>query len=116
MRRLCPACKKQQKTLPLDKLKAYDIDPEYFKDATVYAAAGCPRCHNGGYKGRAAIMEVLKVDAGLRRDILTGLSSKEIGAKAAAKGMLTLKDIGLIKVTEGLTSIDAALQATGGGE
>jgi type II secretory ATPase GspE/PulE/Tfp pilus assembly ATPase PilB-like protein len=61
-------------------------------------------------------MEVLKVDAELRRDILSGLSSKEIGAKAAAKGMLTLKDIGLIKVTEGLTSIDAALQATGGGE
>jgi type IV pilus assembly protein PilB len=116
VRRLCEACRKETKKLPADKLEAYEIDPEMFKDCTVYAAAGCPRCHNTGYKGRAAIMEVLQVDAELRRDILTGLSSKEIGAKAVEKGMLTLKDIGMIKVKEGVTSLEAALAVTGGGE
>lgn len=116
IRKLCPACRKEQKKLPLDKLRAYDVDPEYFKDVTVYQAVGCPRCHNVGYKGRSAIMEVLRVDKELRQDILSGLSSKEVAAKAVANGMLTLKDIGLIKVKEGLTSLDAALQVTGGGE
>mgnify|MGYP000049867156 CR=1 FL=1 len=98
-----------------DKIVKYLPDlTEAMNDITIYQAAGCPRCHNIGYKGRSAIMEVLPVDKELRRDILSGLSSKEIGAKARAKGMLTLKDVGLTKVKEGLTSLDAALQVTGG--
>jgi len=50
----------------------------------------------------------------IRYDILRGVSSKEIAAKAKKNGMLTLKDIGLIKVKAGLTSIDSALETTGG--
>ncbi len=116
IRCLCEGCKKESKKLPLDKLRSYDVADDYFEGARVFAAGGCPRCHNTGYKGRAAIMEVMRVDKELRHDILKGVSSKEIAAKARSKGMLTLKDIGLLKVKEGITSIDAALQVTGGGE
>jgi type IV pilus assembly protein PilB len=115
LRKLC-ACKKPAGDLPLEKLKAYEVDPALFEGATIYGPGGCPKCHNSGYKGRAAIMEVLRVDRETRRDILHGLSSKEIAAKAKEKGMLTLKDIGMEKVKEGITSIEAALTVTGGGE
>lgn len=116
VRKLCTACKTKMKTLPLKKLKIYGIDPDLFKDCTVYEAKGCPKCHGGGYKGRMAIMEVLRIDREMRRDILKGISSKEIAAKAQQKGMLMLKDIGMRKVKEGITSIDAALEVTGGSE
>jgi len=114
LRKLCSACKKEQKNLPLEQLKAYGIDPDFFKGTTVFQAVGCPRCHNSGYKGRAAIMEVLTVNKEVRYDILKGISSKEIAIKAKDRGMLMLKDIGLIKVKDGVTSIDGALECTGG--
>jgi len=114
IRKLCTACKKPLDKLPDKILGEYGVDPAVFKGGNVHGARGCPKCHNSGYKGRAAIMEVLTVDRELRRDIVKGLSIKEIATKARSKGMLTLKDIGLIKAKEGLTSIEEALLVTGG--
>lgn len=116
LKKLCPACKKESHELPVDKLRSYGINPEIFNGVTVYEPQGCPKCRNTGYKGRMAIMEILPVDKELRLDILKGLSAKEIAARAVTKGMLTLKDIGMLKVKHGLTSIEAALSITGGGE
>jgi type IV pilus assembly protein PilB len=115
MRRLCAACKKPIEGIPDKTLSIYHIDHEYFKGSQLYGASnGCPKCRGTGYKGRIAIMEVLPMSKDLRQDIMSGISAKEIGAKAHAKGLLTLKDVGLQKVKDGLTSIDAALETTGG--
>jgi len=95
-------------------LREYGIDPEIFKGCNIMTTKGCPKCHNSGYKGRAAIMEVLTVDRELRNDIVKGLPIKEIAAKAKQKGMLTLKDVGMNKAKEGITSIEEALSVTGG--
>jgi type IV pilus assembly protein PilB len=114
IRKLCSACKKEQKSLPLEQLQAYGIEASFFEGVTLYQAGGCPRCRNTGYKGRAAIMEVLTINSELRKDILRGVSSKEIATKARAKGMVTLKEIGLMRVKEGVTSLGAALETTGG--
>ena len=114
LRRLCNACKKPIQELPLDLMKQYNVDPKMFEGATVLGPNGCPKCHGSGYKGRAAIMEVLTVNRELRQDIVRGLGIKEIANKAKQRGMLTLKDVGLRKAKEGLTSIDEALSVTGG--
>lgn len=114
LRKLCSACKKPLEKIPYDLLKQYEIDPDMFKGSNVHGPKGCPKCHNSGYKGRAAIMEVLTVDRELRQDIVRGLGVKEIADKARKKGMLTLKDIGLIKSRDGLTSIEESLSVTGG--
>lgn len=114
IRRLCKACKKKLDKLPLDVLETYHIDPEQFKNVTIYGPGGCPKCNNSGYKGRIAIMEVLPMMKWLRQDILAGTSIKVISEKAKAAGCLTLKDVGLRKVVEGLTSFQAALEVTGG--
>lgn len=116
MRRLCATCKKPTDSLPVEKLRSYDVDPAFFKGFTIYGPGGCPKCHKSGYKGRIAIMEVLPIDREFRNDVLKGVSSKEIADKAKKKGLLSLKDIGMIKARDGLTSIEAALEVTGGGE
>ncbi|MDI6773808.1 MAG: ATPase, T2SS/T4P/T4SS family [Verrucomicrobiota bacterium] len=116
LRKLCPSCKKPAKELQTKLLRGYNISPELFDGVTTYEAGSCMKCRNSGYKGRMAIMEALPVDRELRADILNGLSSKDLAAHAKKKGMLSLKEIGLNKVRDGITSLDAALSITGGGE
>jgi len=114
LRRLCPACKKPADKLPEAMLREYGIDPDIFKGTNIHTTKGCPKCHNSGYKGRAAIMEVLTIDRELRKDIVKGLPIKEIAMKAKNRGMMTLKDVGMNKAKEGITSIEEALSVTGG--
>ncbi len=111
-RKLCPACRKKTELTP-QILESNHIDPEIFKDSTVFGPTGCPRCTNG-YKGRGAIMEVLLVDDEIRQGILAGMNTGQIRELAIKKGMVSLKQAGLVRVKEGLTSLEAALAVTGG--
>ncbi|OGV68680.1 MAG: hypothetical protein A2283_20595, partial [Lentisphaerae bacterium RIFOXYA12_FULL_48_11] len=112
-RRLCPACKKET-PLNLKLLEEHGIDPAIFKDAKIFGPQGCPKCHGIGYKGRAAIMEVLPVDEEIRLLILRQAITDELRRKAEEKGMLTLRGAALLKVKEGETSVDAAVKITTG--
>ena len=121
-RKLCTACRTQV-ALPLDVLKANRIDPEFFKDVKspggegyipIYKAVGCPKCNGTGYKGRGAIMEVLPVTERIKELIMKGATSGEIRDAAQAEGMMTLKYVGLKKVKEGVTSLEDAMELTGG--
>jgi type II secretory ATPase GspE/PulE/Tfp pilus assembly ATPase PilB-like protein len=111
-RKLCPACKKEEAITP-EMFELNHIDPEIFKGATVYGPGSCPRCNNG-YKGRGAIMEVLLVDEDIRQAILSGKNTGEIRQIAISRGMVSLKQAGLQRVRDGLTSLEAALAVTGG--
>ncbi len=112
-RKLCPSCKKPT-ALPADVLKANHIDPEFFGNTTIYGPRGCPKCNFLGYKGRGAIMEVLSVDEHVREAVIRGNSTAEIRELARKNGMVGLKEAGLRKVRDGLTSLEAALEVTGG--
>jgi type IV pilus assembly protein PilB len=110
-RKLCTACKKVT-TYPADIMTRNHIDPEFFKGAKLYKAAGCPRC-SGGFKGRGAVMEVLLVNEAIREAILRGANTTEIRDLAKQHGMISLKDCGLTRVRDGVTSLEAALEVTG---
>ena len=113
-RRLCPYCKTPMEgTFDAQMLEANEIDPHAFDGATIYDAVGCPKCNGSGYKGRGAIMEVLPISDDVRAAIVKGLPSDAIRKIAVKEGMMTLKDVGLLKVREGLTSLKAALAVTG---
>ncbi|MEI7436018.1 MAG: ATPase, T2SS/T4P/T4SS family [bacterium] len=112
-RKLCPFCRQEARPAP-EILIANHIDPAFFKGATLYEAVGCTKCGNTGFKGRGAIMEVLPVDEDIRECILRGVSTADLRAKARQKGMLTLKEVGLQKVRDGITSLKSALEMTGG--
>ena len=111
-RKLCTACKK---TVQIDEeiLKVNHIDPALFEGAKLYQPVGCPRC-TAGYKGRGAIMEVLVVSEPIREGILRGSNTKEIRELGRENGMVSLKDAGLARAKDGITSLEAALEVTGG--
>ena len=107
-RRLCSKC-----------CKPYELPPEILKDLEVkeqlntYQAAGCSYCNNTGFFGRIAILEVLMIDDYIRQLIIKKGSLEEIKDYAIKKmGMRTLRDDALLKVKQGLTTLDEALRIT----
>ncbi len=111
-RKLCPFCKKPMEVEP-EILAANRIDPSFFEDSTIFAPGGCPKCNGIGYKGRGAMMEVLPVTDAIREATVKGAASAVIRDIAVKEGMITLKEAGLLKVKNGITSLHAALEVTG---
>ena len=112
-RRLCPSCRVE---VPLneDLLDANHVNPDDFEGVKVFGPGGCPRCRNSGYKGRGAFMEVLPISPSIRDLIEHGANIETLRAAAIRDGMITLKEIGMRKVREGITSLEAAFEVTGG--
>ena len=112
-RRLCPACRRRR-TFPEDLLRANRLDPDVFRGVTFFESAGCPKCANLGYRGRAALMEILMIDDTVREQILKDANAVRIREIAVAGGMKTLRDVGMDKVRDGITTIEEVLRATTG--
>lgn len=111
-RKLCPHCKKETEITPM-VLSANQIEPDFFDAMPVYAANGCLKCNNIGYRGRGALMEVLPISDAIREAAIQGRASDVIRDIGVREGMVTLKEAGLLRVREGITSLDAALEVTG---
>ncbi len=112
-RKLCPFCK-QPVDVDLEMLEMNKVDPAPFKGVTVYGPVGCPKCHGSGYKGRGAMMEVLPISPKIRALVEKGGDADLLKKLALEEGMVTLKEAGMIKVRQGLTSLQAAFEVTGG--
>jgi len=110
-RKLCPVCKKEI-DIPKEILEKNRIDPEQLADTQFYQLAGCPKCNNIGYKGRGGIMEILLVDEVLRRTILNNQEADAIAKIAIQNGMKTLREAGLDRVRNGLTTLEEILRVT----
>jgi type IV pilus assembly protein PilB len=98
-RRLCPHCKRPSQ-LPDSVLADYGL-----ADTDIFEALGCVRCANTGYRGRLGIYEVMLLTPEIRAALLDGASSEGIADLAVAHGMRRLRDDGMAKVRDGLTSI-----------
>jgi type IV pilus assembly protein PilB len=109
VRRLCQKCKVPHK-LPEKALLDIGYTPEEVKSVSVWKAAGCDACNNMGYKGRVGLYEVMRVDEEIREMILVRAQSREIKKKAMEKGMKTLRRSGLIKIRNGVTSVEEVLR------
>jgi type IV pilus assembly protein PilB len=77
---------------------------------TLYRSKGCFRCSNTGYKGRVGVYELLLVNEEIRRLTLKHASSSEINDAAVASGMVTLRQDGLRKVKQGITSVEEIMR------
>jgi len=109
VRRLCQKCKAPHK-LPEKALIDIGYSPEEAKSVPVWKAVGCDACNNMGYKGRVGLYEVMPVDDEIREMILVRAQSREIKKRAMEKGMKTLRRSGLIKIKNGITSIEEVLR------
>ena len=112
-RKLCPFCKKPV-DVDLEMLETNKVDPKPFEGVQIFGPGGCPKCHNTGYKGRGAMMEVLPISPKIRGLIEKGGDAELLKTLALEEGMVTLKEAGMIKVRAGITSLQAAFEVTGG--
>jgi type IV pilus assembly protein PilB len=99
VRMLCKHCKR------LQKVSEAVLAEHGLAGAEPYEAVGCSRCGGSGYRGRLGLYEVMSVSERIRALILERASVDEMVAVAVGEGMLRLRDDGLVKVREGLTSI-----------
>ena len=78
----------------------------------LFKAVGCPSCAQSGYSGRTVIHELLIVDDNTRSLIIKNSDSGTIKKAAIEHGMTTLRDDGITKVLQGITTVDELMRAT----
>ena len=85
---------------------------EEAKKLKLYKGRGCDVCLNTGFKGRVGLYEVMEVTDELRELIIIGASAIELRRKAIELGMITLRESGLCKLREGITTIEEVVKET----
>jgi type IV pilus assembly protein PilB len=110
-RRLCEACKRPV-TVEARVVRANGFTIEE-DEVEVFEAAGCARCGGTGYKGRVGLYEVMTVNDEIRRLAVGRASADAIAEAAVASGMRRLRDEGLVKVRDGLTSFAELARVSG---
>jgi type IV pilus assembly protein PilB len=105
---ICPQCKEE-----------HPVPPEVLQEIgwtgppiTPMRGSGCTNCGGTAYKGRIAIYEVMAMTDAVREQVLSGATAMDIKRTAIQNGMKTLRQSGLTKVAEGVTSIEEVLRVT----
>ncbi|MGA9751198.1 MAG: type IV-A pilus assembly ATPase PilB [Acidobacteriota bacterium] len=111
VRRICKECKEEFK-LPRKALQDLGYSDEEVDTVKVYKGRGCPTCNNSGYKGRVALMEVMEMSEQLREMVLMGANAVELKRQALQEGMITLRRSGLVKISNGVTTIEEVVRET----
>jgi len=83
---------------------------------TLYRGHGCNRCNGSGFYGRIGIFELMEMNTELRDLAFAKAPTGEIREKARAYGMLTLREDGLRKVIQGITSVEEVVRVCGTGK
>ncbi len=111
VRRICSKCKVSH---PLPPQALIDIGFSAEDAATVVPmrGTGCDACNNTGYKGRVGLYEVLEITDQLRELVLVGASALDLRRKGIEEGMITLRQSGLLKVKEGVTTTEEVTRET----
>jgi type IV pilus assembly protein PilB len=110
-RKICDNCKEEEKVSESTLLKV-GFPPDQIKDVKCHMGKGCPECNQTGYRGRIAIHEVMPIGDELKELILQGAPAVEIKKEAVRLGMATLRQSGIKKVMNGITTIEEILRVT----
>jgi type IV pilus assembly protein PilB len=111
VRRVCHACQVPHPT-PVPALLDVGFSPELAESVVPNAGRGCEKCNNTGYKGRVGLYEVMEITDELRELILVGASALELRRKAIDEGMVSLRQSGLRKIADGVTTIEEVVRET----
>ena len=110
VRKLCKYCKEayepDQHELTLMGKHKEDLPGK------IYRAKGCKACDNTGYKGRLALLEILKMNSELDDMLVHGATAKEMKEAAYEQGFVTLADDGIRRVLDGITSLEEVTRVT----
>ena len=113
LRRLCPSCKREIERPPVPALKkAGFTDEDLAKDWKLYRPVGCDSCRGKGFKGRVGVYEVMPITEEMQRVIMNNGTEVDIMNMAYKEGMVDLRRAGLLKVMQGLTSLEEVIAHT----
>jgi len=102
VRRVCPRCRALSQAVAEEQI-AYEREMNQ-KQTEFYYGRGCNFCARTGYAGRTAVFEILVLTEETRRMLVTGAPADEIKAQAIKQGMVPLRQDGMLKVKEGITT------------
>ena len=111
VRRVCASCRVADPA-PAQTLEHMGFSREEAQTVMPLKGRGCGKCNRTGYKGRVGLYEVMEIADDLREMVLLGASALELRRKAIETGMLTLRDSGLQKIKDGVTSLEEVLRET----
>ncbi len=110
-RRLCNNCKKLVSDIPAEALIAEGFKEEEIPSLKLYKPEGCDQC-TMGYKGRVGIYQVMPVSEEMGRIIMEGGNAMQLAEQAKKEGISDLRESGLKKVKDGITSLDEINRVT----
>ncbi len=105
-RKLCKSCRKAR---PANEEECKIIGVDAANPPTVYVPGGCPKCKNKGYKGRTAIVEILRVDKGMDELIATHATRSTMEEYLRKTNFVGMQEDGIAKVLAGEISFDALM-------
>lgn len=111
VRRICEQCREPFADAR-DAAIAAGLDPRLAVTARFMRGRGCERCGHTGYRGRVGLFEVMEMTDAMRQMVLDNGSAMDLRRQAMTDGMVTLRQSGLMKVCEGLTSVDEIVRET----
>ena len=111
IRTVCKNCK-EETHVPVEGMIEIGFTAEEAAELKVYRGKGCKICNGTGYKGRIGLYEVMEITEELRELIIIGASAMELRRKAIDLGMITLRESGLCKLREGITTIEEVVKET----
>jgi len=110
-RRVCGNCREEVR-IPPKALVDAGMKPERIKLAKPAKGKGCDDCNGTGFRGRVALYEVMPIKEDLKEMVLRGGSAIDVKREAVRLGMKTLRQAGLSKVEEGVTTLEEVLRVT----
>ena len=110
-RRVCGECKEKEE-IPVQALIDAGVPADEVSEYICYRGKGCPNCNNTGYKGRVGFYQVMPMLEPIRELILNGANTAEIKRESMRLGIKTMRQSGLTKVKEGVTSLEEVLRVT----
>ena len=111
VRKICMDCREPIKVHP-QLLIDLGVSPDEVKTFPTYKGKGCPICNNTGYKGRLGLYEVMPMKEEVKELILSRASASEIKKEAIRLGMKTLRQSGIYKIKDGMTTIEEIVRTT----
>jgi general secretion pathway protein E len=114
VRTLCRTCHTwvEPEDKDLGTLRGVGIEPNMLKDGKIARSPGCDDCFHSGYQGRTAIYELLAMTEVMRELVMKEASAAELKRAAIAGGMRTLRQDGMAKVIDGITSPEEVMRVT----
>ncbi|MDM8540847.1 type IV-A pilus assembly ATPase PilB [Desulfococcaceae bacterium HSG9] len=111
-RRLCAACKVVDNSNDSKYLEEIGFSKEEIPDLEIYGPKGCGKCNGTGYKGRVGLYELMAVTDEVSKAINAAVPEDQLRKVAQAEGMATLREAGLEKVRQGVTSVQEVAKKT----